>query len=140
MTATTISIETVPQAPAAGTKTNGTSGKYNPRTYLSDRAKVTEIDGSECDKRESTQWGWVELMFFPSSWSDGLRRAGRCLLCKSILDLLKQRSPGSSCMPIFSPVNFLTNPPQCRPTQPRHLPIQLYYPQPQTSPWSSRVV
>ncbi|WVQ90132.1 hypothetical protein IAS59_003909 [Cryptococcus gattii] len=45
MTATTISTETVPQAPAPGTKTNGTLGKYNPRNYLSDRAKVTEIDG-----------------------------------------------------------------------------------------------
>lgn len=64
MTATTISTETVPQAPAPGTKTNGTFCKYNPRNYLSDRAKVTEIDGSECDKPEPTQWRWVELMFF----------------------------------------------------------------------------
>lgn len=64
MTATTISTETAPQAPAPGTKANGTSGKYNPRSYLSDRAKVTEIDGSECDKRELTQVGLVELMFF----------------------------------------------------------------------------
>lgn len=48
MTAATISTETVTQVQAAGTKANGATGKYNPRSHLSDRAKVTEIDGSGC--------------------------------------------------------------------------------------------
>lgn len=89
MTAATISTETVTQVQAPGTKANGTSGKYNPRNYLSDRAKVTEIDGSECDKSGYSHGGIDRADVFHSSWFDGLRGAWHCFLRKLNLDLLK---------------------------------------------------